>query len=95
MILKNSAKIWRNKFFFAQNTSCLCTKLGTTVAFKEKRQYLVQKLAFFVQNTANFCKIRITTLVFKKNGDFFAENWQISPKIVIITLTPDRPCLRL
>jgi hypothetical protein len=28
-------------------------------------------------------------LVFKKNANFFAENWEKSPKIVIITSTPE------
>jgi hypothetical protein len=36
-----------------------------------------------------FAKIVIITLVFEKNANFFAENWQKSPKIVIITSTPD------
>jgi hypothetical protein len=31
----------------------------------------------------------IMTLVFEKNANFFAENWQKSQKIVIITSTPD------
>jgi hypothetical protein len=31
----------------------------------------------------------IITLVFEKNGNYFAENWQKSPKIVIITSTPE------
>jgi hypothetical protein len=31
----------------------------------------------------------IITLVFEKNVIFFAENWQNSQKIVIITSTPD------
>jgi hypothetical protein len=35
-----------------------------------------------------FAKIEIITLVFEKNANFFAENWQKSPKIVIITSTP-------
>jgi hypothetical protein len=30
-------------------------------------------------------------LVFEKNANFFAENWQKSPKIVIITSTPGHP----
>jgi hypothetical protein len=30
----------------------------------------------------------IITWVFEKNANFFAENWQKSPKIVIITSTP-------
>jgi hypothetical protein len=30
----------------------------------------------------------IITLVFEKNANFFAENWQKSQKIVIITSTP-------
>jgi hypothetical protein len=31
------------------------------------------------------------TLVFEKNANFFAENWQKSQKIVIITSTPGHP----
>jgi hypothetical protein len=31
----------------------------------------------------------IITLVFKKNANFFAENWEKSQKIVIITSTPE------
>jgi hypothetical protein len=31
----------------------------------------------------------IITLVFEKNANFFAENWQKSQKIVIITSTPE------
>jgi hypothetical protein len=30
-------------------------------------------------------------LVFEKNANFFAENWQKSQKIVIITTTPGHP----
>jgi hypothetical protein len=30
----------------------------------------------------------IITLVFEKNANFFAENWEKSPKIVSITSTP-------
>jgi hypothetical protein len=45
------------------------------------------KKAFFAQNTASFCKILIITLVCEKNANFFAENWQKSPKIVILTST--------
>jgi hypothetical protein len=47
-----------------------------------------KKLAFFAQNKAKLCKNWIITLVFKKNANFFAENWQKSQKIVIITSTP-------
>jgi hypothetical protein len=51
---------------------------------------LAKILAFFAQTTASFCKkIGIITLVFEKNANFFAENWQKSQKIVIITSTPD------
>jgi hypothetical protein len=32
-------------------------------------------------------------LVFEKNANFFAENWQKSKKIIIITLTPGHPVL--
>jgi hypothetical protein len=41
------------------------------------------------QNKAKLCKIFIITLVSEKNANFFAENWQKSQKIVIITSTPD------
>jgi hypothetical protein len=50
---------------------------------------LANKLAFFAQTTASFCKKVIIKLVFEKNANFFAENWQKSQKIVIITSTPD------
>jgi hypothetical protein len=50
---------------------------------------LAKILAFFAQATASFCKNVIITLVFEKNANFFAENWQKSQKIVIITSTPD------
>jgi hypothetical protein len=43
----------------------------------------------FAQTTATFCKNLIITLVFEKNANCFAENWQKSPKIVILTSTPD------
>jgi hypothetical protein len=45
-------------------------------------------LAFLTKNKANFYKKLIITLVFKKNANFFAENWEKSQKIVIITSTP-------
>jgi hypothetical protein len=32
-------------------------------------------------------------LVFEKNANFFAENWEKSQKILIITSTPDNPRL--
>jgi hypothetical protein len=46
-------------------------------------------MAFLTQNKAKLCKILIITLVFEKNANFFAEDWQKSQKIVIITSTPD------
>jgi hypothetical protein len=49
-----------------------------------------KKLAFLTHNKAKFCKKFIITLVFEKNANFFAENWQKSPKIVIITSTPGK-----
>jgi hypothetical protein len=49
---------------------------------------LAKNLAFFAQTTLCFCKNLIITLVFEKNANFFAENWQKSQKIVIITSTP-------
>jgi DNA polymerase II small subunit/DNA polymerase delta subunit B len=33
----------------------------------------------------------IITLILRKNANFFAENWQKSQKIVIITVTPGQP----
>jgi hypothetical protein len=45
-------------------------------------------LAFFAQATASFCKNCDHNMVFEKNANFFAENWQKSQKIVIITSTP-------
>jgi hypothetical protein len=44
-------------------------------------------LPFLTQNKAKLCKIFIITLVFEKNA-IFAENWQKSHKIAIITTTP-------
>jgi hypothetical protein len=49
---------------------------------------LAKKLAFFAQAIASFCKKFIITLIFDENANFFAENRQKSPKIVIITSTP-------
>jgi hypothetical protein len=54
-----------------------------------------KKLAFLTQNKAKFWKKLIITLVFKKNATFFAENWEKSQKIVIITSTPDWAHFRL
>jgi hypothetical protein len=51
---------------------------------------LAKKLAVLTQNKGKFKKL-IITLVFEKNANFFAENWQKSQKIVIITSTPDWP----
>jgi hypothetical protein len=52
-------------------------------------------VAFFAQNKAKLCKkldhIHIR-LVFEKNAIFFAENYQKSQKIVIITSTPAYFC---
>jgi hypothetical protein len=46
-------------------------------------------MAFLTRNKAKIRKILIITLVFEKNANFFAENWQKSQKIGIITSTPD------
>jgi hypothetical protein len=50
---------------------------------------LAKILAFFAQTSVVFAKIVIITLVLRKTPNFFAENWQKSQKIVIITSTPD------
>jgi hypothetical protein len=47
------------------------------------------KIGVLTQNKAKLCKLLITTLVFEKNANFCAENCLKSPKIVIITSTPD------
>jgi pyridoxal/pyridoxine/pyridoxamine kinase len=47
-------------------------------------------MAILSPNKAELCKILIITLVFEKKANFFAENWQKSPKIVIVTSTPGR-----
>jgi hypothetical protein len=52
-------------------------------------KHLAKILAFFAHIAATFCKNLIITLVFEKNANFFAENWQKSQKIVIITSAPD------
>jgi hypothetical protein len=44
-------------------------------------------MAFFTQSKAKLCKNLIIALVFEKFANFFAENWQKSQKIVIITWT--------
>jgi hypothetical protein len=46
-------------------------------------------MAFLTQNKAKFWKKLIITFVFEKNANFFAENWEKSQKIVIITSTPE------
>jgi hypothetical protein len=45
-------------------------------------------MAFFAVTTPSFCKKFIITLVSEKNANHFAENWQKSQKIVIITSAP-------
>jgi hypothetical protein len=45
-------------------------------------------LRFLLKLLSVFAKIVIITLVFEKNAIFFAEKWQKSQKIVIITSTP-------
>jgi hypothetical protein len=50
---------------------------------------IAKNVAFLTQSKAKLCKYLIITLVFEKSANFFAENWQKSQKIVIITSTPD------
>jgi hypothetical protein len=47
-----------------------------------------KKLAFLTENKAKLFNKLIITLVFEKNANFFAEKYQKSQKIVIITSTP-------
>jgi hypothetical protein len=51
-------------------------------------QKMANILEFLTQNKAKLCKNLIITMAFEKNGNFFSENWQKSPKLVIITSTP-------
>jgi hypothetical protein len=51
---------------------------------------LAKIFAFLAQTTDSFCENLVITLVFEKNANFFAENWQKSQKILIITSTPGR-----
>jgi hypothetical protein len=46
-------------------------------------------MAFLTRNKTKLCKFFIITLDFEKNANFFAENWQKSQKIVIITSTSE------
>jgi hypothetical protein len=50
---------------------------------------LAKKMARLTQTKGIFAEKVITTLVFEENANFFAENWQKSQKIVIITSVPD------
>jgi hypothetical protein len=52
-------------------------------------------MAFLTQIKDKLCKILIIKLVFEKNVNYFAENWQISQKIVIITSTPEADSLKI
>jgi hypothetical protein len=45
-------------------------------------------MGVFDSKQSQILKKMIITLVFKKNANFFAENWEKSQKIVIITSTP-------
>jgi hypothetical protein len=47
-----------------------------------------KNIGVFCSNYCYFCKNIIIILAFEKNANFFAENWQKSQKIVIITSTP-------
>jgi hypothetical protein len=47
-----------------------------------------KKLAFLTPHKAKLCKILIHNIGFEKNANCFAEIWQKSQKIVIITPTP-------
>jgi hypothetical protein len=59
--------------------------------FRRKNCKKLQKMAVLTQNKAKLCKILTITLVFEQKAIFFAQNWQKSQKIVIITSVPGRP----
>jgi hypothetical protein len=48
-----------------------------------------KNIGVFCSNYSYLKKKLIITLGFEKNANFFAEKWQKSQKIVIITSTPD------
>jgi hypothetical protein len=75
--------LWKSEALQASGTDVMIFKI-----FSPKNS--AKKLPFLTQNKAKLCKILIITLVFEKNANFFAENWQKSQKIVIITSTPGR-----
>jgi hypothetical protein len=64
------------------------TRLGRCYDLK-KLQKSFAKNGVLAQTTVSFCKNLIIALVFEKNANFFAEHWQKSQKIVLITSTPD------
>jgi hypothetical protein len=47
-----------------------------------------KKLAFLTHNKAKLCENFDHNIGFWENANFFADNWQKSQKIVIITSTP-------
>jgi hypothetical protein len=50
---------------------------------------IAKNLAIFAQITAIYVDGKmLITLVVKKNANFFADNWQKMPKIVITTFSP-------
>jgi hypothetical protein len=51
---------------------------------------LAKNWRFLLKLLLFFWKKMILTLVYEKNANFFAENWQKSQKLVIITSTPVR-----
>jgi hypothetical protein len=63
---------------------------GTNVMIFKKilAKKLAKLFAFFAQTAASFCKNLTIALVFEKNANCFAENWQKSQKVVIISSTP-------
>jgi hypothetical protein len=73
-------------FFVAPRTIGVFAQVETDVMILKifLPKNLAKILAFFAQTADNFCK---NLIVFEKNANFFAENWQKSQKIVIITLT--------
>jgi hypothetical protein len=81
-------------FFIASYSSQLCCAIfsdilsvrsGTDVMII--KIFFAEKFAFLLQLQLFFLQKMIITLVFEKNA-IFAENWQKSQKIVIITSTP-------
>jgi hypothetical protein len=88
--LKQQQIVARHLIWFGRRIACL--DQGDQIddfLIYFRRKIQIKNWRFLLKTKLNFEKNMIITLVFKKNANFFAENWEKSQKIVIITSTPD------